>query len=135
MVLNKYEYTLNEIPKSLNHYLTRPNTHEYRQAKKRFARDIFYIVNANKNNKPKKPINKAIVIYTYNFKDMKRRDPDNYNGKMLNDALVNANVLEDDTFENVTLLFFATFGNAKESTTINILEVDDLPKDFKFLRS
>lgn len=123
---NVYTYVLQEIPQSLNHYLSRFNVGEYRYDKARFERDVFYLVNYVAKNKPKNPLKKAIVQYTYNFKTKIRRDPDNYNGKMLNDALVKAGVLEDDTFNNIIIKSFATFGNEKESTVIEILEVDEL---------
>lgn len=97
------EYIIPEIPPSNNNYMGRGSkglTMEYQREKKRWARDIKYTVG---KNKPKKPYKKAIVILTYFFKTKHRRDPDNYSGKFIMDGLVNAGVIEDDSFANVEL--------------------------------
>jgi Holliday junction resolvase RusA-like endonuclease len=74
----------------------------------------------SKAEKPKKPIEKAIVNITYYFKDKRRRDPDNYSGKMLLDPLVREGVLIDDSFSNITLVLAAGHDKKEPRTEIEI---------------
>ena len=53
--------------------------------------------------RPKEPIARAILTLTYHFADRRRRDPDNYSGKMILDGLVRVGILLDDSFDNVEL--------------------------------
>lgn len=46
---------------------------------------------------------KAEVVITYFFKDRRRRDPDNYSGKLILDGLTKAGVIKDDDFDHITL--------------------------------
>ena len=43
------------------------------------------------------------VRITYYLPDRRRRDPDNYSGKMLLDGLVSARILRDDCFSCIRL--------------------------------
>ena len=74
----------------------------------------------SKAEKPKKPIEKAIINITYYFKDKRRRDPDNYSGKMLLDPLVREGVLMDDSFDVVTLVLQASHDKNEPRTEIEI---------------
>ncbi len=49
------------------------------------------------------PLNRATVSITYHFSDRRRRDPDNYSGKFILDALVREGVIRDDSFDCVIL--------------------------------
>ena len=40
---------------------------------------------------------------TYYFQDSRRRDPDNYAGKLILDGLTKAGVIADDDFDHITL--------------------------------
>lgn len=91
-----------EIPKSLNKYLGRENSCEYRQDKQYWSGLIQLVVNLCRD-KPSEPYKKATVTITYYFKDKRRRDPDNYCGKMILDGLTAAGVIADDSFKNITL--------------------------------
>lgn len=82
----------------------------------------------NTDEKPKKPIEKAIVNITYYFKDKRRRDPDNYSGKMLLDPLVREGVLIDDSFKVVTLVLSASYDKNNPRTEIEIRSVKDADK-------
>lgn len=53
---------------------------------------------------PKKPIQSAVVSIHYTFPDNRRRDPDNYAGKMIMDPVVACGVLPDDSFRHVRKL-------------------------------
>ena len=75
--------TVPAIPPSLNRFAGRKNDREY-QAKKREWKDLVYCLCIPK---PKKALDKAIVTIIYYFKDKRRRDPDNYSGKMIMDGI------------------------------------------------
>lgn len=68
------------------------------------------------------PYEKATVIMRYNFKGSRRRDPDNYSGKMILDGLKNNGFIVDDSFKDIDIFPMATFDNKEESTEIIILE-------------
>lgn len=53
--------------------------------------------------KPQKPIEYATVHLIYHFADNRRRDPDNYSGKMILDGLVQAGIIADDSFFCINL--------------------------------
>ena len=74
--------------------------------------------------KPKKPLEKAIVNITYYFKDKRRRDPDNYSGKMLLDPLVREGIVIDDSFDVVTLVLDAGYDKDNPRTEIKIRSVE-----------
>lgn len=91
-----------EIPPSNNKYMgNSKNFNVYRREKEKWH---WLIKSAlSKAEKPKEPIKKAVVTITYYFRDNRRRDPDNYSGKMILDPLVREGVLQDDSFENIDL--------------------------------
>ena len=94
--------TVNDIPPSNNEYMGNShNFNEYRGQKVRWH----WLIKAAlcKAEKPKKPLEKALVKISYFFKNNIRRDPDNYSGKMILDPLVKEKVLKDDNFDVVTL--------------------------------
>lgn len=91
------------IPPTNNKYLGKSrNFNVYRHEKEEWHWRVKGAL--NKVKRPKKPINKAVVIITYYFKDKRRRDPDNYSGKMILDPLVREGILADDSFDNIDLL-------------------------------
>ena len=112
-------YTIKDIPPSNNKFIGKANQWEYQNQKKAWAEMIFYCCNP----KPRKPIQRAIVSITYYFKDHRRRDPDNYSGKMILDGLVKAGIIEDDSFRNIRLVLDARFGWHEKKTVIEIVEV------------
>lgn len=77
----------------------------------------------NKAQRPKKPLERAIVNITYYFKDRRRRDPDNYSGKMLLDPLVKEGILIDDSFDVVTLVLDGKVDKKNPRTEIEIRSV------------
>ena len=94
--------TVNDIPPSNNEYMGNShNFNGYRQQKVRWH----WLIKAAlcKAEKPKKPLVKALVKISYFFKDNRKRDPDNFSGKMILDPLVKEGVLKDDNFDVVTL--------------------------------
>ena len=81
------------------------------------------MVRAAIKEKPKEPLKRAVVHIKYYFKDKRRRDPDNYSGKMLLDPLVRENILTDDSFNNIELRLSADIDKANPRTEINIFEI------------
>lgn len=92
-------YTIPLVPDSLNKFAGRRNVWEYRQLKQHWAQ----WVSLHCRPRPDAPIERAIVTLTYHFADGRRRDPDNYAGKMILDGLVQAGVLRDDSFGHIEL--------------------------------
>ncbi len=110
---------INEIPPTNNKYMGNShNFNDYRREKERWH--LLIKCALNKAEKPKTPIEKAVVNITYYFKDKRRRDPDNYSGKMLLDPLVREGVLKDDSFKNVTLVLAAGYDKNEPRTEIDI---------------
>ena len=94
--------TVNDIPPTNNKYMGNShNFNEYRRIKEEWHWLIKEVLICVK--KPKIPYKKAVVTITYYFKDNRRRDPDNYSGKMILDPLVREGVLQDDSFDNIKL--------------------------------
>ena len=116
--------TINEIPPTNNKYMGNShNFNEYRREKERWHWLIRVAI--NKAQKPKKPLERAIVNITYYFKDKRRRDPDNYSGKMLLDPLVREGILIDDSFDVVTLVLDGKVDKNNPRTEIEIRSVEN----------
>ena len=96
--MRKFKYTIPEIPPSLNKYLGRENSWEYRNAKAEWLRKtaLFCIP------KPQEPLERAVVTLFFHFKDKRRRDLDNYL-KFVLDGLTAAGIIQDDNFETIEL--------------------------------
>ena len=112
---------INEIPPSLNKFAGRENTWEYRAEKARWKSIVCM---ASKWNK--QPMKKAVVTITYFFGDKRRRDPDNYAGKMILDGLTAAGVIEDDSFSNIRLVLAGQIDKDSPRTEICVQEVQDV---------
>lgn len=114
------KYTIAEIPPSNNKFIGRENRWEYQKIKKYWAELIFYTCIP----RPIKPIEHSIVKIRYYFKDQRRRDCDNYSGKMILDGLVNAGIISDDSFKNIKLVLEAEFGCRNPKTEIEVIEIE-----------
>ena len=113
---------IKDIPPSNNLYMG--NSHNFNEYRKEKERWHWLIKSAlSKAEKPKKPLEKAVVNITYYFKDKRRRDPDNYSGKMLLDPLVREGILIDDSFKVVTLVLQASCDKNNPRTEIEIRSV------------
>lgn len=115
---------INDIPPSNNKFMGRGSkkfqSFEYQDIKKQWAMLIRLSVG---RSKPKKAIEKAIVTITYYFPNRIRRDPDNYSGKFINDGLVKAGVLKDDSFKNIHLVLKGDYDKENPRTEVEIEEV------------
>ena len=109
--------TINEIPPTNNKYMGNShNFNEYRREKERWH----WLIKGAIAQKPNTPFERAIVSITYYFKDKRRRDPDNYSGKMLLDPLVREGILADDSFAVVTLVLDGKVDKKNPRTEIEI---------------
>lgn len=115
---------INDIPPSNNKFMgngsVKKQAHVYQDVKKQWAMLIRLAVG---RNKPKAAIERAIVTITYYFPNRIRRDPDNYSGKFINDGLVRAGVLKDDSFSNINLILKGDYDKDNPRTEIEIKEV------------
>ncbi len=101
----KYLYQIPEIPPSNNRFIGRENRWEYQKIKKQWAEYVAYLCRP----KPKEPFKHAAVTLIYHFKDKRRRDPDNYSGKMILDGLTGAGIIADDSFYCIDLQLKAVY--------------------------
>jgi len=115
----RYKYFIHDIPSTLNAYLGRKNVWKYRAEKKRFDEILGLIILAN--GKPEKPIKKANVFIRYKFPDNRRRDADNFCGKVLVDPLVKHGIITDDSFKCIKLFVDGEF-NCKEPGVLIVVE-------------
>lgn len=113
-------YIIPEIPPSQNKYAGRLNCWEYRAEKQRWKDLVCYMC----RKRPCQPMEKATVTLTYYFGDRRRRDPDNYAGKMILDGLVTARIIRDDSFDNIELILRGGYDEGYPRTEI----VVDPPK-------
>ena len=96
---------------------------EYQQQKRTFADAIYYKTRASV---AKQPFIKAAVVIDYYFKDNRRRDADNYSGKIVHDALVRAGVIADDSYSNIVSMPFFWVDKKNPRTVITVVEIVDL---------
>lgn len=110
-------YIIPDIPPSNNRFIGRNARWEYQSLKKQWA-DMIALFCCPK---PPEPLKKATVKIKYYFTDRRRRDPDNYSGKMILDGLVKAGIIEDDSFRQIELRLSARFG-CKQAMTVIVIE-------------
>lgn len=112
-----------EIPPSNNRFMGRGTRYiqsiQYQEEKQRWE----WMIKAAAKEKPRNPIEKAIVNITYYFPDKHRRDPDNYSGKFLLDGLTKAGIIKDDSFSNIQLVLTGKVDKDNPRTEIVIKEV------------
>lgn len=109
-------YTIPGIPPSNNEYIGRTNYREYQRVKKMWADRITLCCRP----KPRTPLPHARVVLTYYFPDLRRRDPDNYSGKMLLDGLKAARIIEDDSFDKIELILRCGLDKAHPHVEIEV---------------
>ncbi len=114
--------TINEIPPSNNKYLGKSTSyHAYHKEKQRWMDMVGWSVKASgwRNS----PFKKAKVQILYFFPNRTRRDPDNYSGKFILDGLRQAGVIEDDSFNNITLILKGVYDKSQPRTMV-VVEPD-----------
>ena len=108
-----------EIPPSLNQIL-RMHYHKRNNEVERWAALVAFF-----NNKKPKNLEKAKVRLTYFFPDKRRRDPDNYAGKVIMDGLVGAGIIKDDSFSNIILEIEGDVDKQNPRTEIEVVSLQD----------
>lgn len=116
--MQEFKYIINDIPPSNNQFIGRNARWKYQDIKKQWTSRINLLCNP----KPPQPLKKSVVTITYYFKDKRRRDPDNYSGKMILDGLVRARILQDDSFNNIDLVLCGDYDKDNPRTVIEISE-------------
>lgn len=109
-----YRYIIPAVPPSNNQYIGRTNFREYQQTKKRWA----MLVKSYCRPAPPHPIEHCRLTLLYHFKDRRRRDPDNFSGKMLLDGLVSAGILVDDSFQCIDLVLRSEYDGTARTEII-----------------
>lgn len=107
-----------EIPPSLNRFAGRKNVHEYRDEKDRWKAMVAWLAKAQR---PERPFEQAAVRITYFFPDSRRRDPDNYAGKMILDGLTAAGVIADDDFFHIKLEIRGSVDRKNPRTEVEVV--------------
>lgn len=107
-----------EIPPSLNRFAGRKNVHEYRREKDRWRDMVAWLAMVIR---PEKPFEQATVRITYFFPDSRRRDPDNYAGKMILDGLTAAGVIADDSFFCIRLVLDGEVDRENPRTEVEVI--------------
>lgn len=108
-----------DIPPSNNKFLGRSvPPAAYQRSKKEWH----WKIKAAVSQKPMEPFLKAVIKITYYFKDNRRRDPDNYSGKFILDALVSEKIIADDSFNVVSLWIYGKTDKDNPRTEIEITE-------------
>ena len=110
---------LRGVPPSLNRFSGRLNSNEYRHEKKTWTDAVAWSV---KTQRPARPYDKASVEILYYFPDGRRRDPDNYSGKLLLDGLTKAGIIADDSFAHITLAVGGEVDRGNPRTVITVKE-------------
>jgi len=109
------KYTIPAIPPSLNKFAGRNNVHEYRKLKQEWTMLVKLCC-----RKAPAPLDRATVAITYFFPDKRRRDPDNYCGKLILDGLTAAGVIKDDSFACIDLVLRGEHDRTNPRTEIEV---------------
>ena len=116
-MMSCWKVSVLKIPPSNNQFMG--NSHSYIPYHKQKT-EWHWLIKAAIKEKPKEPLQKAVVTITYYFPDRRRRDPDNYSGKFILDPLVSEGVLSDDSFSVVTLVLKADVDKRNPRTEITV---------------
>ena len=114
--------TIDDIPPSNNQFIGKgqqANWRRYQDEKKKW--NLLVRSALNRSGYPAEPLERAYVEITYIFPNRRRRDPDNYAGKMLLDPLVEHGVIKDDSFDVVRLSLHASVKPGIRRTTIEVI--------------
>ena len=120
--MRSIKITLKGVPPSLNRFAGRENAQEYRAEKETWTNAVWWTIK-QQHCAPPKPFDRAIVYITYFFPDNRRRDPDNYAGKMLLDGLTRGGVIVDDSFRHISLMLDGDIDREHPRTEIVVKEV------------
>lgn len=106
-------------PPSLNKFVGRTNIWQYQKEKKAFQQLARL---ATLKYKPKEPYKKCKLDITYQFKDKRRRDTNNYD-KFVLDFLVESGFIEDD---NIFVIEETTTRGTVGKQSKTIIEIEEV---------
>ncbi|CAH1205715.1 hypothetical protein PAECIP111893_02400 [Paenibacillus plantiphilus] len=111
---------VNNIPPTLNE-VRRMHYQQISKDKKEWERIIGWIVKEQKIAPVTGPV---IMTYEFFFRDNKKRDPDGYgfSAKYIQDGLVKAGILQDDSFKHVPELRIKLGGKSSQRHILVHLE-------------
>lgn len=89
------KFKIEMLPPNINAYIGRTNIWQYQQNKKKYHE---FVRLSTINIQPKPNYKCCNMVVTYHFKDKRVRDTHNLT-KCLLDALVEANIIEDDNYK------------------------------------
>lgn len=121
--MRSIKLTLRGVPPSLNRFAGRENAWQYRAEKERWTNAVQWAIKAQ-GCKPPRPFDRAAVTIDYFFRDARRRDPDNYSGKLLLDGLTRGGVIVDDSFSHITLTVTGAVDKKSPRTEIIVRGVE-----------
>lgn len=110
------------IPPSNNKFIGQNKRWSYQKYKKEWNQIIGSALK-HSHKFSSVPYEHALIHIHYIFPDRRRRDPDNYSGKMLLDPLVTHGVIVDDSFKNIELRLSAEYQKHISKTVIEITEL------------
>jgi len=119
--MGKVSISMPRVPKSQN-VLLRMHWAKRRKLQEEWIDEVYWTCKG-KGLIPKKPFKRARVRIRYYFPTRRRRDKDNYNPKLILDALRYAGILEDDSVENIDLDWEIRH-NKKARTEIEVQEIE-----------
>lgn len=123
--MDRVTIIVDDIPPSNNRFIGQNGKNwEYSRYKKKWA-DLIYMELLRTPLSQNMPFKKALVDIHYIFPENRRRDPDNYSGKMLLDPLVTYQVIEDDTFKNIELQLSAEVKRKVRKTIITVTNLEE----------
>lgn len=121
--MRSIKLTLRGVPPSLNRFAGRVNAWQYRAEKEWWTDAVQWAIKAQ-GCKPTRPFNQSSVTIAYYFPDRRRRDPDNYSGKLLLDGLTRGGVIVDDSFSHITLTVTGAVDKKSPRTEIIVRGVE-----------
>lgn len=113
---------LNGVPPSLNVTAGRGNVWQYRKDKAYWTRAVWAACLACKD-RPKKPMEHALVRIDYWFSSARRHDADNYAGKYLLDGLTKSGVIVDDDLAHISTAVHGHVDRQNPRTEISVIDV------------
>ena len=114
---------LEGVPPSCNRFNGRKNIWAYRRAKEEWTAIVCALCRSCPE-RPKAPWKKALVRIDYFFPDKRRRDEDNYSGKLFMDGLTRAGVIADDSFWVISKAIHAHLDRNNPRTEITIISLE-----------
>ena len=116
MGVNVLNYSIPEIPPSMNRYKGRSNIWEWRKDKENWEGLVWLYCRPA----PPEPVQRCILTITYYFDSRRRHDPNNYDGQFITDGLTKAGIIQDDDFDHIDLVLRGAYDKSNPRTEIRL---------------